>query len=148
MMALFKRSTTRQVRWLIDHDETECAYIDCIAFRPGWTVGDFKRCRRELSVVGIVATSRSGIDGFCLFRLEKDTIRIIRMAVQLDERRLGVGSMLVERLIERLKPQRRRFIEVDVPERMTSAQLFFSANGFTAWQDAGSDVVSMLFERI
>lgn len=147
-MNIFRKPQTREIRWMIRRDMDDCVYIDSKAFDETWDEDEFQRVLRNRDIIGVVAESRNEIDGYMIYRLKQQTLEIIRMAVQLDERRLGVGSMLLERLIDKLETQRRRFIEVDVPERCVGAQLFFSANGFTAWQDAGSDVVSMRFERI
>jgi len=70
--------------------------------------------------------------GFMLYELHKTSLRVVKFAVHPNERRQGIGSQLVERLVDKLKQQRRTEIEIAIPEASLAAQLFFAACGFVA----------------
>jgi ribosomal-protein-alanine N-acetyltransferase len=67
-----------------------------------------------------------------IYELHKWSLRLLNFAVAPEVRQTGVGRAMVQRLIDKLSQQKRRFIEAEVRETNLKAQLFFSAAGFRA----------------
>ena len=62
----------------------------------------------------------------------------LRLAVLPDDRGKGVGTALVEALLERLQAQRSKGVVVILNKKNSAAQEFFKARGFSPLQPIGS----------
>lgn len=82
--------------------------------------------------------------GYMMYELYRDHLRLIDFATHPDNRRLGIGRALVDKLVYKLCSHRRGFIVVDVPEELTAALLFFRAAGFVA-VECGDGAVRMRY---
>jgi len=124
-----------QIRWLIRRDMDEVLAIERGSFQYPWTEEEFLCCLRQRNSIGTVAESGGKlaiVHGFMIYELSKHTLRILNFAVSPDARRRGVGSQMVQRLIDKLAQQRRTTINLEVRETNVAAQLFFSKRGFRA----------------
>lgn len=65
-----------------------------------------------------------------IYELQKQSLRLVNIAVIPDGRRIGYGRQMVQRLIEKLSQQRRQSIRCEVRESNLCAQLFFQSMGF------------------
>lgn len=121
------------VRWLIRRDMQEVMDIENRSFEFPWTEEDFLVHLRNRNCIGTVYESPSLlVHGFMIYELHADCLRLINLAVAPEVRRAGVGQMMVQRLIDKLSQQRRRFIDAEVRETNLPAQLFLSQAGFRA----------------
>lgn len=133
-------TTDYQIRWLIRRDMPEVLAIEAEAFEYVWTEEDFLCCLRERNCIGMVATVGAGADpkdfgttvGFMIYELHRERLRLLNFAVARDWQRMGVGTAMARRLIDKLTQQRRREIRLEVRETNLAAQLFFKAMGFRA----------------
>ena len=124
-----------QMRWLIRRDMPEVMEIENRSYEFPWTEEEFLACLRQKNCIGTVYESSQGyIDGFMVYELHKFTLRLLNLAVAPEVRQTGVGRSMVQRLIDKLSQQKRRFIEAEVRETNLKAQLFFSGAGFKAVQ--------------
>jgi ribosomal-protein-alanine N-acetyltransferase len=113
----------------------EVLAIERGSFQYPWTEEEFLCCLRQRNSIGTVAESGGKlaiVHGFMIYELSKHTLRILNFAVSPDARRRGVGSQMVQRLIDKLAQQRRTTINLEVRETNVAAQLFFSKRGFRA----------------
>lgn len=121
------------VRWLIRRDMQEVMDIENRSFEFPWTEDEFLAQLRNRNCIGAVYESPSDlIHGFMIYELHADCLRLLNLAVAPEVRRTGVGQTMIQRLIDKLSHQRRRFIDVEVRETNLSAQLFLSQAGFRA----------------
>lgn len=121
-----------QIRWLIRRDMAEVLEIERTCFEHAWTEEDFLACLRQRNCIGMVAEHEHRIVGFMIYELHKSKLRIMNFAVAPNAARNGVGSQMVQRLIDKLSQQRRKEIALEVRETNLSAQLFFQSQGFKA----------------
>ena len=134
-MARLKKIEQRppQIRWLIRRDMDEVLEIEKRSFQFPWTEEEFLVCLRQRNCIGTVYESSQGyIHGFMLYELHQSTLRLLNLAVAPEVRGTGVGRAMVQRLVDKLSDQKRRFVEAEVRETNLKAQLFFSAAGFRA----------------
>jgi ribosomal-protein-alanine N-acetyltransferase len=82
--------------------------------------------------------------------LHRTRLHVLNFAVSRQHRRLGVGSLLVDKLSGKLTPERRSRILLEVRETNLPAQLFFRSCGFRAisvvkdfYQDTTEDAYLM-----
>ncbi len=120
------------IRWMIRRDMPEVLAIEAESFEFPWLEGDFIRCLRQRNCIGMVADYEGRVVGFMIYELHKTRIHVLNFAVARDDRRRGVGSQLVAKLIAKLTSQRRSRIILEVRETNLAAQLFFRENGFRA----------------
>lgn len=123
---------TAQIRWLMRSDMYDVLQIEKASSDEPWTDRDFLKCLREQNIIGMVLETEFKLFGFMIYELHKTSLRVVKFAVHENERRNGYGRQMVGRLVDKLQQQRRTEIEIAIPERNLSAQLFFSACGFNA----------------
>lgn len=121
-----------QIRWLIRRDMPEVLRIEQSSFRTPWTDEDFLCCLRQRNCIGMVAEHNHRIVGFMIYELHKSRLHILNFAVSDDARKLGIGTQMVMRLVDKLSQQRRNEILLEVRESNLDAQLFFKKQGFKA----------------
>ena len=134
-MARLKKIEERppQIRWLIRRDMPEVMEIERRSYQFPWTEEEFLVCLRQRNFIGTVYDSPQNlIHGFMIYELHKSTLRLLNLAVAPEVRGTGIGRAMVQRLIDKLSDQKRRFVEVEVRETNLKAQLFFSGVGFKA----------------
>jgi ribosomal-protein-alanine N-acetyltransferase len=121
------------IRWLIRRDMPEVLAIERLCFEFPWTDEDFMGCLRQRNCIGMVAEDEAGtIVAFMVYELNKSRLAILNFCVGVRWQRMGVGTQMVGKLIDKLHQQRRNEIIVETRERNLDAQLFFKAMGFRA----------------
>ncbi|MFQ5734408.1 MAG: ribosomal protein S18-alanine N-acetyltransferase [Planctomycetaceae bacterium] len=121
-----------QIRWLIRRDMGRVLDIEHASFENPWSEEDFLCCLRQRNCIGMVAEHENEVVGFIIYELHKARLRVLNIAVAPDVRRSGVGTQIINRLIEKLSQQRRREVLLEVRESNLTAQLFYKAQGFRA----------------
>lgn len=117
------------IRWIISRDLPRVVEIEEWSFSEPWREDEFRHQLRRGTCVGLVATLDNVVIGFVIYDLIKSSIDIINMAVDPMFRRRGCGRALIDRLVSKLMPQRRRRLTVTVRERNISAAMFFRGCG-------------------
>jgi ribosomal-protein-alanine N-acetyltransferase len=121
------------IRWLIRRDMPEVLQIERLCFEFPWTDEDFMGCLRQRNCIGMVAEDEAGtIVAFMVYELHKSRLAILNFCVGVRWQRMGVGTQMVGKLIDKLHQQRRNEIVVETRERNLDAQMFFKAMGFRA----------------
>lgn len=121
-----------QIRWLIRRDMDEVLAIEKSNFECPWDEMDFLTCLRQRNCIGTVAEFQHEIYGFMIYELHKNKLRILNFAVHKSFQRQGIGSRLVQRLIDKLSQQRRREVVLEIRDGNLDGQLFFQHHGFRA----------------
>jgi ribosomal-protein-alanine N-acetyltransferase len=141
-----------QIRWLIRRDMPEVLQIEQASFSTAWTDEDFLSCLRQRNCIGMVAEHHHQIVGFMIYELHKSKLHILNFAVMQEYRRMGVGTQMILRLIDKLSQQRRNEILLDLRESNLDGQLFFRTQGFRAirivrshYDDTDEDAYIMQF---
>ena len=115
------------VRWMTRRDLPALLSIELSGTSDPWTEADFLR-----SQIGLVAEYRNTIIGHVAYRLEKRAVVVLRLAVDLDFRRIGVGTEIFLRLLSKLSPGRRDRLIIPCPDSCLDAHLFCKAMGLRA----------------
>jgi ribosomal-protein-alanine N-acetyltransferase len=141
-----------QIRWLIRRDMPAVLGIEQRSFEFAWTEEHFLEYLRQRNCIGMVAECNQQILGFMIYELHKSKLRILNFAVDPEMRRRGVGTQMVQRLVDKLAQQRREEIELEVRETNLAAQLFFRQHHFRAtevlrehYEDTDEDAYRMLY---
>ncbi len=127
-----KQEVCVHIRWMIRRDMPEVLGIEEQSFEFPWSETDFIRCLRQRNCIGMVAEHDERVAGFMIYELHRNRLHILNFAVAEAFRRRGVGRQMVEKLINKLSPQRRNRIVLEVRETNLAAQLFFRDIGFRA----------------
>ena len=127
-----KTAVKVQIRWLIRRDMPEVLDIEQQSFEFSWTEEDFLCCLRQRNCIGMVAECDHRIVGFMIYELHKAKLHVLNFAVDPEFRRNGIGSQMIEKLVDKLSQQRRQEIVLEVRESNLGAQLFFKQMGFKA----------------
>jgi ribosomal-protein-alanine N-acetyltransferase len=142
-----------QIRWMIRRDMAEVLDIERQSFEFSWTEEDFLTCLRQRNCIGMVAERQERIVGFMIYELLKSQLHVLNFAVAPWSRQLGVGSQMMDKLINKLSQQRRREIALEVRETNLAAQLFFRSRGLHAcgvlrshYNDTTEDAYQMRFQ--
>ena len=126
-------TTTLHLRWCIRRDDRQILAIDDCGYVEPWSQADLLAVLRDRAVIGVVAEYETKrVIGFCIYRLEGDTVRILRMAVEPRERRNGVATAMLDRLKSKVANQRRSIIVAEVDGHQVFAQHMLSRCGFVA----------------
>jgi len=102
-----------------------------------WTKEDFCAVLQAANHQGIVALMKQNrkykIVGFAVYCLLADKIHVCNMAVHPEHQGQGVGTMLIDRLKDKLaRSGRRKALEFDIRESNLPAQLYLKGRGFRA----------------
>lgn len=126
--------TQAQIRWIRRKDMDAVLTMDRMAFSAGdcWDESEWSNMLKQRNAIGVVAETDYDIHGVVVYSLHKFHLFIERVVVRNSDRRKGYGSQMVQRLIDKLSPEKRLSVETVVPEHMLGAQLFFASLGFVA----------------
>jgi [ribosomal protein S18]-alanine N-acetyltransferase len=95
-----------------------------------WSAEDFLLASQR-SFCLRVAEEGDTVSGLVAFRMTKDEAEILNLAVDSGHRRRGIGSRLVEGMIEACKAAGVKKIFLEVRESNRGARDFYSRLGFT-----------------
>lgn len=123
-----------EISWLIRAEMPEILVIENESFEFPWSEEDFEKCLVQRNNIGMVARLDGELAGFMIYELTKDRLSLSNFAVGKEHRRKGVGTAMVEKLVSKLSPQRRKHIDVFLRESNLAAQVFFKKNGFF-WEE-------------
>jgi [ribosomal protein S18]-alanine N-acetyltransferase len=121
-----------QIRWMIRRDMPEVLKIEEESFEFAWAEEDFLCCLRQRNCIGMVAEHEKRILGFMIYELLKSQLHVLNFAVAPWSQRHGVGSQMVDKLVNKLAQQRRNELRLEVREGNLPAQLFFKAKDLKA----------------
>ena len=142
------------IRWMIRRDMAEVVDIEHRAFPYPWTEEDFIKALRERNVIGQVAEVEDKVVGYMIYELRKGRIQLLNLAVDIDYRRQGIGTQLLNMHVKRnreAKNQHKRKIVTAVCEMNLDAQKWLASRGFRAlcilreyWRGSDRDAYVMV----
>jgi ribosomal-protein-alanine N-acetyltransferase len=103
-----------------------------------WNENNFISFLRNRNCIGMVIHDLNDPDmndpimGYMIYELHKNKLVIINLGVDPKYRRKGVGTQLINKLISKLSPDRRKSLIAEVRESNLAGQLFFKSNKFRA----------------
>jgi [ribosomal protein S18]-alanine N-acetyltransferase len=120
------------IRKLETEDLEKVYEIERRAFRHPWNAIDFIRVLNRSEGHGLVVELGGNVAGYEIYQVGKFSAWILNLAVDKAYRRLGVGTLLVDYVVERALFNGRRRVAVDVWDKNLPAQVFFRALTFKA----------------
>ena len=109
----------------------------------------------EIPDAPLLSWSKPTIFGYMFCRSMKNEFSICNLAIDPNHQRKGYGTILVDRLKERLRRGTRSKISAYVTERNLKAQLFFRSRGFHwvetkhhCWTTCEDDAYVMEFHKL
>ncbi len=120
------------IRWMRYRDLQAVLTIERASFDWPWHKKEFLASNQERNEVNFVAEVDNRVAGYMIYALSKDRIRLLNLAVAVDDRRRGIGRAMIGKLRRKLTICRRRFLFANVRETNLEAQLFFRRLGFQA----------------
>ena len=128
-----KRKPSFHLRYMIRRDLAECLDIENRSFDYPWDEADFIKAMRQRNRIGmVVEDGNDQVVGFMVYTLYKTKLFVDNFAVHPAYRRLGVGTLMAAKLVEKLSPTRRTRLVLEVQESNLDAQLFWRSQGFKA----------------
>lgn len=119
------------IRWMIRRDMPEILNIENNSFEFPWSEFEFINWLRNRSVIGMVAENCERVVGFMIYELFPQFLNVQNFAVDPLFRRQGIGRQMVDKMVSKLSPQRRRRITLSIRESNLEGQLFFRTMGFS-----------------
>ena len=144
-----------QTRWLNPRDYRTVCRIEkeSETFRP-WKRKDFFAVLRQRDFVGMVANHGRRVVGFVVYKLNPDSIELVKLGIPEKACGKGVERQLIEWLKRQLNPVGRTRLVLHVRESDLAAQKYLSTAGFRAtrvipghFPDTGEDAYVMEFTR-
>lgn len=125
------RATARtHIRWMIARDMEEVLAIEAASDPSPWDRDDFMVCLRRMNCIGNVAERGDRVVGYTIYRLERDKLQILKLAVLPSARKSRVGTTMVRRLIDKLTSHRRWRIAANVDTSNLAALAMLAGEGF------------------
>jgi ribosomal protein S18 acetylase RimI-like enzyme len=121
-------------RYMTPADLGAVLLIDSESFIDRWDQRDFRSRLVQRDVIGQVFLLDQEIIGYLVYKVYRRRIAILRMAVDWDRRRMGIGTAAIGKLIHKLAPRERGEILIELDERNLAGLLFLRKLGFRAIQ--------------
>lgn len=118
-----------RLQWMVRSEIPQVLAIENCTNPVPWTEQQFLDQLRERNAIGMTAHDEDRVVGFMIYGLHAKRITLIKFAVDPFAQRLGVGTVMLDKLRGKLQPQRRPRLEIDVPESSLGMQLLLKANG-------------------
>ena len=120
------------IRWMIRRDMPEVIAIESECFDFPWSQEDFTTALSQRNCIGMVAERDEKVVGYMIYEFEKFKLNILNLAVMPSYWRQGIGSAMLNKLIGKLRIERRNRITLKVSEDNLRGHLFFKKLGFRA----------------
>jgi ribosomal-protein-alanine N-acetyltransferase len=135
------------IREMIKRDLFPVLAIEQRSSRTPWGERDFVKFMREASNSGYVAEYREQILGYVLFQSLRSDTRLIELAVHPEYRMQGIGTLLMEQVVEIASLNNSPKIVHNVLERNVPSQLFLREFGFV-WKETLHDFYDDIDEDV
>jgi [ribosomal protein S18]-alanine N-acetyltransferase len=120
------------VRWMITNDIPSVLAIEQASLEHPWPEEAIVANLRRRNCIGMVAEHRGRVVGFTIYALHSDYIDVLKLVVHPGSRRQGIGRALITAIKDKLSAERRKTLEINVPETSLGAALFLRALGLKA----------------
>lgn len=120
------------IRWLVRQDMPAIERIERLSFAEPWQDADYRAVLRQRNCIMMVAEIDGDPVASVLYLLHRNHIEVVRLVVDPQLRRLGLGAALLGKLKDKTTAHRRSWVSMRVPETLLDAQRFLHACGFMA----------------
>jgi ribosomal-protein-alanine N-acetyltransferase len=120
------------VRWMIRSDMPDVLEIERLCFEFPAIEQDFIQQLRQRNCIGMVVEAKDVILGFMIYELHRDKLELLDFAVLPAAQGKGVGTAMINKLVNKLDPNRRRRVCLNIRDTNLDAHLWFARRGFTA----------------
>ncbi len=118
------------IRYSVEKDRPAIFDIEQATAHEPFTYVETNKYRKKSNVTVLVAEVDCQVVGYAVYELSPKRIYIMRLAVEPLIQRQGIGSALLNNIIDRLKPERRQSISVTVHEDYLKSHMFLKKFGF------------------
>ena len=127
------KTTTKavHVRWIIRADTETILDIENASFHAPMTREELTTTLTHRDIIGMVAELNEQVVGYMIYRLARNHIELLTLAVHPDFRRQRIGTEMMQKCKSKLNRQRRCVI-CYVPDTNLGGHLFMKANHMTA----------------
>jgi ribosomal-protein-alanine N-acetyltransferase len=114
---------------MTSEDLAEVLAIERASFDDPWSLGSFRDLLME-PAASWVALENAHVVGYLVTIWAADEIHLVNLAVHTDRRRQGIGSELMNLLMEKARTQNMRAIFLEVRRKNRAAIEFYHRFGF------------------
>lgn len=122
------------LRWMIWQDLPEVIELAKQTPEAAWTEQDLRSRLGQRDTIGIIAERNDTIEAFVVYEVHPNRLHVTNFIVSERLRRQGVGKTIIDKLKNKLDPERKNRITFNVSEYNLVAQQFLRAMGFRAVQ--------------
>lgn len=121
-----------RARWAIIIDEDDMMKIEKSSFEYPWTQSELRSTLNDgRNTAQVVENSDGKVVGYMVYTIDKTYYEIMNLAVDKEYRRIGIASMLLNSLKDRLTYKRQE-IRVILQESSLDGLNFFKSQKFRA----------------
>lgn len=121
-----------QIRWAVKQDLDDMVNLFAESLRCPVTQDQILKWLNERHTIGMVATLECGtIVGVFIYELQRTKIHLLKLAVDPDLQRMGIGRQILAKLKGKLSGRRTK-LTLDCRESNLEAQKFYRSCGLKA----------------
>lgn len=118
------------VRTMAEQDVAQVACLEVESFSDPWSEQGILDSLHQTFSLCLVAEVDDQIAGYLLFYQNLDEGEILRIAVKHQKQRLGIGSLIIEKMNAFCEEKRIKRVMLDVRESNCRAREFYKKQGF------------------
>ena len=118
------------IRWIVRGDMPDVERIDEMSFSEPWSRDEFTSILERRTCIGMVALIGDKIVGFVVYGLRSGSLFLLRLAVDPEFRRRGIGGSIITRMKDKLPQQNRESIGMRIKANDPDSNSFLRSQGF------------------
>lgn len=123
---------TLNIRWFHQNDIPNVLKVEESIYAQPWTMDEFKECLQHKNCIGVLAEHERKIAGYMIYEVHKRFMTILNLATDLNHRRKGVATQLLNTVKDKLNSDRCTSIYSRFHERNDEALNFLISQDFHA----------------
>ena len=124
---------TVKIREMTASDAGPAALIEKEIITPPWSADDYRDALSKDSYLLLAAEDEAKcLAGYCVASMAADEAEIVDVGVAPDQQGGGIGSLLVEEMLKRLRARGITAVFLEVREHNAAALRTYEKNGFEA----------------
>lgn len=127
-----KQDLVLRFRWMIEDDMPAIIAMEKQTYKFPWSKSDFMELLKSRTTIGNVMTMGELVVGYMVYEQNLDSYYIHTLTIHPEYRRRGFGKKFIDKLRNKLNPDRRHELEIHTRESNLDAHLFLKHCGFSA----------------